>query len=221
MTHPKHFREHTQDVAIFQMVMRGEYGPIAFAGKRVLDVGAHIGGFSVLAALSGASRVHAFEANEANHALLSKNCEGLRAVCHLAAVWRSDTQESLVCKPSRDPQNTGGGGVVHGASELKVLGLDEILKTHGPFDVLKLDCEGAEIPILLTSKNLQQIPVIVGEYHPTNHMNKTTEDVFHKLRSAGYSVVIKPTVGGFGIFSATRPKEPALRRWHSKFLSAQ
>lgn len=204
MITPKHFREHTQDVAIFQNVTRGEYGPLAFAGRRVLDVGAHIGGFSVLAASSGAQQVHAFEANEANHELLSKNCDGLPVVCHLAAVWRSDIQERLVWQPSLDLPNTGGGGMAYGESNLEVLGLDDILKTYGPFDILKLDCEGAEIPILLTSNNFQQIPLLVGEYHLARHMNKGTEDVFHRLRNSGYSVELKPTAESFGLFTATR-----------------
>jgi len=67
-------REGTWDKSIFDTVMQGEYGDIDFAGKTVVDIGAHIGGFSILAALGGARRVVAFEAGAENYALLVANC---------------------------------------------------------------------------------------------------------------------------------------------------
>jgi hypothetical protein len=68
-------REGTWDRLIFEEVIAGEYGNLDFAGKTVVDIGAHIGAFSVLAALRGARRVLAFEASAENHALLVSNCE--------------------------------------------------------------------------------------------------------------------------------------------------
>jgi FkbM family methyltransferase len=204
-THPRHFRVDTHDAIIFRDVMRGEYGDLAYADARVLDIGAHIGGFSTLAARSGAKEVHAFEAGKENYKLLVKNCSKLPAVvCHYAAVWRSDVQENLLWHSPQDAQNTGGGAVTKGLSSLPGVGLDQVIDDYGPFDLAKLDCEGSEIPILMTSQKLQQIPILVGEYHPGVHMGKVAEDMFELLKSKGYVLTLNPTSGGYGLFTARR-----------------
>jgi FkbM family methyltransferase len=205
-TLPVHYREGTHDKIIFRDVMLGEYGKdLTFQDARVLDIGAHIGGFSVLAASSGARKVHAFEASKDNYKLLVKNCSKTPAVvCHYAAVWRSDVQENLVWKHADDPMNTGGGFVARGLSNLTSLGLDQVIATHGPFDLVKLDCEGSEIPILMTSSRLREIPMLVGEYHPGTHWGKVADDMFETLRAKGYDLTVAPTSGGFGLFTASR-----------------
>jgi FkbM family methyltransferase len=204
-TSPKHYRPDTHDEIIFRDVMQGEYGKgLVYRDARVLDIGAHIGGFSVLAAQSGARQVHAFEAGRENYKLLSKNCNGLPVKCHYAAVWRSDVHEDLIWQQSDDAQNTGGGAVARGWSDLSAVGLDQVITEHGPFDLVKLDCEGSEIPILLTSEKLRQIPVLVGEYHPGQHMGKVAADLFEHLRAQGYDLTVVPTTGGFGLFTARR-----------------
>ena len=93
-------RARSWDRTIFGNVIGGEYGPIDFAGKTVVDVGAHIGSFSILAAANGARRILAYEAGAENFGLLVQNCAALPAVeCHHAAVWRSDTVERVLPLP--------------------------------------------------------------------------------------------------------------------------
>jgi hypothetical protein len=46
-----------------------------------------------------------------------------------------------------------------------VIGLDEILAKFERIKLLKLDCEGSEFPILLTSRLLGKVEKIIGEYH--------------------------------------------------------
>lgn len=211
MIRPKHFRSGTHDEVIFRHVVQGEYGPIDFRGKRVLDVGAHIGGFSVLAASSGASGVRAYEANEENFELLCRNCDGLPVDCCLAAVWRSDKDADLVWIPSEDQANTGGGGVVSrdlvgafdghgGVRRVASVRFDDVVLAHGPFDVCKFDCEGSEYPILFTSELFSRIPLLVGEYHP----DARTPALLEHLRAAGYHVQDRPVHSGFGKFTASR-----------------
>lgn len=102
----------------------GEYGDLDFTDKTVVDIGAHIGAFSVLAALRGARRVLAFEASAENHAMLVVNCEPFPMVeCHHGAVWRSDVDAGvlpqsssplsrqtgpigLLCRSSRQPSQS-------------------------------------------------------------------------------------------------------------------
>lgn len=172
-------RAGTWDRSIFETVIAGEYGNLAFAGKTVVDVGAHIGGFSVLAALRGARRVLAFEASAENHAMLAVNCESFPVVeCHHAAVWRSDAGAGVLhWRRSSDLENTGGGSVIEcdsvagfllattEAQEVKGIPFDDIVLGLGTVDLLKIDAEGSEYPILLTSRTLDRVREIVGEYH--------------------------------------------------------
>lgn len=210
---PKHFRPGTMDEAIFRQVTEGEYGPIDFKGKVVLDIGAHIGAFSVLAGTSGARIVHAFEAEAQNCELARANCEGLPVVVHHAAVWRSDGIESDVqWVKSFDPTNTGGGNVVaaeekiepgHPSAKVAAVALDSLLDIV-EFDIAKFDCEGSEYPILHTSKLFSRIPLIVGEYHPPRSRWGLTDDLFKLLLDHGYAVEVEPVHSGFGKFTARR-----------------
>ena len=44
--------------------------------------------------------------------------------------------------------------------------IQEVTSKHGrKIDILKLDCEGSEYPILYTCTQIQSIKNIVGEYH--------------------------------------------------------
>ena len=67
--------------------------------------------------------------------------------------------------------NTGSGSVIWGGGEpVAKVAFDEIVDrvtNHGERRVrlLKLDCEGAEWPILLTSQRLDLIDEICGEFH--------------------------------------------------------
>jgi FkbM family methyltransferase len=187
------FRPGTWDEKIWGLVNRlNEYRlPPRFQPEDViLDVGAHIGSFSNACLERGAGRVYAFEANLENYRIAVKNLASWgRDRCQVehTAVWRSDdTDDFLWFTPSSDPLNTGGGNVVfeneervqicgdecqcnaedfNDGSLVGCIGLDAILEDSGPVRLLKLDCEGSEFPILYTSKRLDQVEEIVGEFH--------------------------------------------------------
>jgi hypothetical protein len=88
------------------------------------------------------------------------------------AVWRSDrpTTHLHFHKPN-DPRNTGAGTVAACASGQRVpaLAFDDLVAgaTHAGrrIRLLKLDCEGSEWPILLTSRTLHLVDSICGDYH--------------------------------------------------------
>lgn len=202
---PKFTREGTWDKQIFEQVVGGEYGPIDFKNKLVFDVGAHIGSFSYLAASKGARKVHSFEPGSANYELLKLNTAefGSTVSAHAMAVWHGGASV-LEWSPSTDAPNTGGAGVSpvgFGAVRVQARGLDFLIESYGLPDILKLDCEGAEYAIVPASSHLTHIKLIVGEFHPPESQS---EVLFKELRARGFRVEIRPTVNGFGHFTASR-----------------
>lgn len=177
---PPHLRPGTLDAAIWTDVNRqNEYAlPDRFEpGDLVVDIGGHIGSFSFACLRRGAGAVVCFEPNPANAALAELNLKrfGPRAEVRRAAVWRSDRPAgTLALAGSDDAANTGGGGVGSGDMVAAAVPFDEalteVLAARGASRVrlLKLDCEGSEYPILFTSRSLDRIDAICGEYHETD-----------------------------------------------------
>lgn len=168
------FRPNTHDKTIFDIVNKyNEYRlPSRFDSSDVIiDIGAHIGSFSYACLTRGVGKVHAYEAFVENAELASKNLKqfGKSAVVNQCAVWRSDRKgETLFFTESTDTQNTGGGNVWANKKGIAVpsVTLDEIISQIGKsITLLKLDCEGSEFPILFTSKRLNKVNAICGEYH--------------------------------------------------------
>jgi O-antigen chain-terminating methyltransferase len=234
--HRFYARPLTDDYTIFEDVVdSNEYAlPIKFDRQDVLiDVGAHIGSFSYAALNRGAGKVYAYEAHPVNHAIARKNLErfGARAECRNLAVWRSDVPSQTLFNDrlnNKSGPNTGGLAVVYNDDGLPVqtVGLDDILREatggfKGKVRLLKIDCEGAEYPILFSAKHLNVVEEICGEYHeidpevvPERARVEGMPDRLdsHALKNflegAGWFVEINPVSadGRLGHFSA-RPKK--------------
>ncbi len=174
---PSHwrFRAGTIDRRLFRDVVVGnEYRLRSFAANDlILDVGAHTGSFALAALRRGAGRVVCCEPCPDNFAVLRHNLApfGGRAVLLNCAVWRSDRPEGrLHLHNPVDPRNTGavqarpdGDGPAADAVPLDDL-LAEIAAGRR-VRLMKLDCEGAEWPILFTSSRLACVDEVCGEYH--------------------------------------------------------
>jgi FkbM family methyltransferase len=189
MTQPWSFRSGTLDHAIFNAVVRfNEYRlPDSFApGDIVIDVGAHIGSFAQAVLSRGCSNVTCIEPDRSNFEIAAAHLRPHIDNGHVrlvrGAVWRSDrnTDELYIDGYQAFPKsfpalegivNTGSVSVIWGGREpVAKLAFDEIVDlvtNHGEKQVrlLKLDCEGAEWPILLTSQRLGLINEICGEFH--------------------------------------------------------
>jgi FkbM family methyltransferase len=223
-----HHRPGTWDRAIFDTVVNGEYGALDFRGKTVVDIGAHIGAFSILAALHGAKQVLAFEAGAANFLLLQANCRDLPHVrCEHAAVWSShDIGAPLLWRPCGNSGNTGGGTVLScphiagfeiasgGTEEVGRVAFDDIVASVGVVDLLKIDAEGSEYPILLGSEKLDCVTEIVGEYHALRGLRANgaemgaadgwnVDHLVSHLQAQGFTVARQFRTDN-GIFRATR-----------------
>jgi len=221
-------RADTWDHAIYENITGGEYGPIDFHGKMVIDIGAHTGAFSLLAASLGARRVLAFEASDDNFSYLVRNCSGLPNVeCTRAAVWASGTNDtSLTWSPPCLAENTGGGTVLdcvqvaglaistRGQERVPVISLDAVIDAVETIDLLKIDAEGSEYPILFGSRKLDRVREIVGEYHdlagirtPVDLIGQpawTIDALVHYLTEQGFTVA-REYKRGNGTFRALRP----------------
>lgn len=142
----------------------------------VIDVGAHIGAFTIFAAARGA-RVIALEPVSENFQLLEENIrlnqlEGAVKPVK-AALWSVDGMKEIR-KPSPDEVNTGAGGFFYGdpkalVETVECISFQTLLAQEGigKCTLLKMDCEGAEIEILseLPKEVFDKIDVIVLEYH--------------------------------------------------------
>jgi FkbM family methyltransferase len=220
----KHFRRNTWDRAIAGCVIdNNEYHvPDDCSDARlIVDVGAHIGSFSWLCCKRGAPRVMAFEALPENHELAVKNLAEFSDRCAVInrAVWRSDRRgEVLKFARCTAAVNTGGGNVFATSSDIEVqtLSLDAIIECQDAIDLLKLDCEGSEFPILYTSKRLHRVGRIVGEYHEfglnipdialvDDAPPYTIEGLRAFLSGQGFVVTHRHAAGNLGHFEAFRP----------------
>jgi FkbM family methyltransferase len=255
MTEAWRFRDGTLDQAIFNgVVVFNEYRlPARFApGDIVIDVGTHIGSFAEAALSRGCEKVYCIEADGANFKIAAENLRPHIENGHVqlvrGAAWRSDRNADELYFDGYHPfpksftgmegiLNTGNGSVVWGSGEpVAKIAFDDIVDRvtdHGEHRVrlLKLDCEGAEWPILLTSQRLGLIDEICGEFHEIGGqfleisegrseqepvfsfatVQKFTIDVLvDTLKDAGFTVTwrrhTRPTGApeGLGLFFATR-----------------
>jgi FkbM family methyltransferase len=227
------FRTGTMDQGIWRdVVENNEYRlPEQFRPADVLlDIGTHIGAFSYAALVRGAGHVWAFEANAANWLIARQNLRRFEGRVHLVhkAIWRSDRPVASLCYlNSPDPTNTGGGSVYgterHNAVECLAFdqAVDQALAGSGAprLRLLKLDCEGSEWPILLTSRRLHLVDGICGEYHASGahippsaqvdgYTEYTPEVLRDFLQKQGFAVHLQPTVTSLGHFWATRTTPP-------------
>jgi FkbM family methyltransferase len=218
------------DVIYAGVVTRNEYRvPADLSGAIVVDVGTHVGAFSYLALTRNAAEVHGFEPEPSNYACAVRNLAPFAQRVHLfnRAVWRSDVSApGLHFFRSPDRANTGGGTLIWDTDGplVDAVKFDDVVDevTEGDrrrISLLKIDCEGAEFPILMTSKRLDAVDRIVGEYHELRaglprHVQLpgceefAVEMLAAHLERAGFIVTLEPqavgTFGALGLFFAER-----------------
>lgn len=137
----------------------------------VVDIGTHVGSFAQACWNRGARNILSYEASWENYEVAAQNVghlEGVTLVNH--AVGRSDKLFEPTVRfggyvPFFDGRTNTGGGDVFSRDGEKVpcVRFDDIMPSL-QIDLLKIDCEGSEWPILYTS-DLSRVHRIVGEYH--------------------------------------------------------
>lgn len=157
-----------------------------FSGT-VVDIGANVGAFSVLAAKAGAKRVLAFEPEQGNYDMLLRNVEANRVrgvECLRQAITNGATEKVFM---------TGGGG---GARAVMVSStphdstptttLRRVLSTIGGAEFIKCDIEGGEYAAFaaLPVEYLAHVQTIALEFHGPGmpHLSHMDDDGKHLER---------------------------------------
>lgn len=162
-------RDETNDVTVLREVWQSNDYRVDKArgvSGTVVDLGANIGGFTVLAALAGARRVIAVEPHPENRARLEHHVRlnGVADRVEIVAAAVSDRDGARVTM-------SGVGGGAHcdetGDVEVDTIRLDTLLARYGPISLLKCDVEGGEYPAFaaIDSSALLCVAQIALEFH--------------------------------------------------------
>ncbi|PIS12437.1 hypothetical protein COT70_00905 [candidate division WWE3 bacterium CG09_land_8_20_14_0_10_47_33] len=194
-------------------------------GAVVLDAGAHIGLFSIFVASKFVGvRVFAFEPEPSNFALLKENIKNNYLQDKIfpfkvALAAESRGRVKFFAHPDNLGMHTlamsgkGSSKTVKEASsfEADTVTLEEIFKKNKlpRCDLLKMDCEGCEYPVLLSTPEsvLKKIGCLTLEYHPGGDI----QEVGHRLERVGFKTrfdqVVQNWMGGWMVHA------PLLKAW--------
>jgi FkbM family methyltransferase len=189
-------RYERDEIALVRSVVR--------PGDTVVDVGAHVGFFTMqMASMVGPTgRVFAFEPFDPNADLLERsiaeNRFGDRIVFTRGAVGAAAGRANLTFPP--ETLNSGGAYLLragtaplpgHLAKAVPVVALDGVPLTR-PVRLIKMDVEGAEPRVVSGAQRLlrEDRPLVLSELHPTQleRASGSTADAFlQQMRALGYS----------------------------------
>jgi FkbM family methyltransferase len=163
------------------------------ARRVVIDAGAHVGIFSLLAS-AHARAVVSLEPHPVNFAQLAANMAANKVEsvdARQSALWSQQGKVDLVEGP-----HSGAGSVLGGEGRtitVEAETLDSIVAETGPVDLLKLDIEGAEFEVLESAldETLRQISAVVAELHLEGQRERLAPTV-DRLRRSGFAVVVSP-----------------------------
>ena len=182
-----------------ELVLQRIYdAPCGLGGSTVIDAGANVGFFSLMASRH-AERVVALEPDPINYRVLELNLE-INAIGNVtplrAALWTADGSVDF----SR-PAHEGGRSVASTASHIsteapqngngvrvEALSLETLVERHGEIDLLKLDIEGAEEQVLPATSALRHVKRLVAELH----LSRTGQEqpMLAALRDQGFDARI-------------------------------
>ncbi len=214
--------------SLFSRVLRS-HPPLK--GTFVLDLGAHIGAFTLLAATTSECRVLAIEPEPISGRLLQINTllNGLETkVDILHAAVGPSTGETTLHKASETWGHTtvvsGGPDNVLTGEKLTVpaISLKDIFESHSSGQqcgLLKFNIEGAEFEVFASSDTnvLSRIQTIVGELHFDLGSEEKGLGLVSRLRSAGFHVEVTDESRFRSFLVATRSSKT--QRLRNRFAS--
>lgn len=167
-------------------------------GMTFIDVGAHIGYYTTIAAriVGPTGRVHAFEPFPANVAVLRRNAElfGETVVVHEAAVSDSTGRGTLYLDPNRNVDARIYEVANRMTIEVDITTLDDALPDVAA-NILKVDAQGWDGHVLRGAERLlRRSPRIVGMIEFLPHFlefaGDSAEDVLDYIKTLGFNPYI-------------------------------
>ena len=159
-------------------------------GDVVIDVGAFIGDTALIFGKNGAD-VYAFEPQEDAYFCMEYNTkEYPNITIENFAVGNGDpvstNQDALDGNPGTRTVKLDSGG----KSSIRI---DDYFATYPAVDLIKIDCEGYEPPVIQGAKEIikKYKPIIICEVYP-NMLAKagfSKADIYDTLKELGYSIV--------------------------------
>lgn len=196
-------RVNTYDkMAIYQVWKRKDYQDNRLYIRPddiVIDVGAHIGAFSIWAAnQKKAGIVYAYEPNTENFALLEENIKLNRLPNIKAfpvAVADKSGEALLYNSKSHNMTHSLFESVLTQSTKINTISLEEVLEVNSieKVDYLKIDAEGAEYPIILSLPVglLSRFKKIFIEFHDYLDHGHTYRELESFLTSNGFLVELE------------------------------
>lgn len=200
-------------------ILSKQYSPEAFHIQKtdtIIDVGAHIGSFSIFAARRAREgRVYSFEPDPDNYEQLKKNviANNLKNITTTRkAVFNSSGTSYLY----KDKNNSAEHGLYRKNTqriEISTISIEDIFKQNNidKCDLLKLDCEGTEYDIIFNAQGgvMDKIEKIVMECHTPDFFGITNplysqENMLQHLNSLGFKTRVKPENAMHGLIFAKR-----------------
>ncbi len=136
-----------------------EFGEITGS---VIDAGAHVGFFSLIASVHAKSVV-SIEALPVNYHTLLLNIEANQRrniIAHNRAFWSDDSVVTF-----GGGEDSGSGKIGGAGQSVRGISLTEAIECASDATVLKIDVEGAEFTALTNAPTFGNISSIVGELH--------------------------------------------------------
>jgi FkbM family methyltransferase len=163
--------------------------------KWVIDIGAHIGTFSLLAVMLGYKKVAGFEPQQDNFGLMSENLASLsRSKGVQVARWQLAVMPPGIVtaslKQHKDGRTMMWSAAMDDEGDVSAVGLDWAFRTH-PVGVCKIDIEGGEFELIRTCPDdeLRKPDEWLIECHP--HAGDPDE-IRRRMYEAGYAVEAFP-----------------------------
>jgi FkbM family methyltransferase len=206
----------TDTITLFEVIMRDNYRlrETDIDNGVILDIGAHIGTFSMYASKFGKDvKIFSFEPEPLSFGLLSSNISANKlsdrvSVFNLAVSDKDGPGELFV-----DRNSTGEHSIIGTDGKrisVELVSLDKVFKNNNikGCRLMKMDVEGAEYKILYNTKPdiLRRIDNIYMEYHNLKDIPENNGTSLKRfLESVGFSVEIsKPDLMNNGHIYARR-----------------
>jgi len=189
---------------VFVQRLYADYFPF-YRRNTILDIGGHFGYFAMFAAMNSApdSRVVTIEPSTRNITVLQSNIAtpGLSqvtavqgAVADKAGTLDLHVSKAHNCSLYADHAQALAPGKAMSTEQVSVFSLADIVEQHGleTIDVMKLDCEGAEYPIIYNTpvEVLWRVRVIMMEFHDTKDAERDGLSMVRQLVAKGFRVVV-------------------------------